>query len=148
MEEKYGSLSKAMLAAHNRMKAMAGKQPARPLFSSLKGGMQELVDAVTARIDHGAVRLNVRVRGVYPDGDRWRVALEMGGTETFDAVIVATPANVAGALLEGVDRDLADDLQGITYSSSVTLALGYHMDQLKQLPPGFGFLVARAMRRC
>ena len=51
MEEKYGSLSKAMLAAHNKMKAMAGKTPPRPLFSSLKDGMQQMVDAVVARID-------------------------------------------------------------------------------------------------
>ena len=77
----------------------------------------------------------------------WRVAIDMGGSEMFDAVIVATPANVAGALLEGVDRDLADDLLGITYSSSVTVTLGYHMDQLKHLPPGFGFLVPRSEGR-
>src|SRR5664279_770147 len=147
MEEKYGSLSKAMLAAHNKMKALAGKQPARPLFSSLKDGMQQLVDAVTARIDPSSVRLNLRVRGVYPESGRWRVAYEMGESELFDAVIVATPANVAGALLEGVDRDLADDLQGITYSSSVTVTMGYYMDQLKQLPPGFGFLVPRSEGR-
>jgi len=147
MEEKYGSLSRAMLAAHNKMKAMAGKQPARPLFSSLKDGMQQLVDAVTARIDPAALRLNTRVRAVYPEAGRWRVAFEMGSDELFDAVIVATPANVAGSLLEAVDRDLAEDLQGITYSSSVTLALGYHMDELKHLPPGFGFLVPRSEGR-
>ena len=51
MEEKYGSLSKAMLAAHNKMKAMAGKTSPRPLFSSLKDGMQQMVDAVVARLD-------------------------------------------------------------------------------------------------
>jgi protoporphyrinogen/coproporphyrinogen III oxidase len=147
MEEKYGSLSRAMLAAHNKMKAMAGKQPPRPLFSSLKDGMQQLVNAVTARIDPASLRLNTRVRGIYPEGGRWRIAVDMGGREICDAVILATPANVGGALLEGVDRDLADDLFGITYSSSVTVTLGYHMDQLKHLPPGFGFLVPRSEGR-
>ena len=91
-----------------------------------------------------SIRLRTRVRGVYPENDGWRVAIDMGGDENFDAVIVATPANVAGALLEAVDRDLADDLLGITYSSSVTVTLGYYMDQLKHLPPGFGFLVPRS----
>ena len=71
----------------------------------------------------------------------------MGGSEMYDAVIVATPANIGGALLEAVDRELADDMLGITYSSSVTVTLGYHMDQLKQLPPGFGFLVPRSEGR-
>jgi protoporphyrinogen/coproporphyrinogen III oxidase len=147
MEEKYGSLSKAMLAAHNKMRATAGKQPPRPLFSSLKDGMQQMVDAIVTRLDPSALRLRTRVRALYPQGDRWRLAIDMGGNETFDAVIVATPANVAGALLEGVDRDLADDLLGVTYSSSVTVTLGYHMDQLKHLPPGFGFLVPRSEGR-
>jgi oxygen-dependent protoporphyrinogen oxidase len=147
MEEKYGSLSKAMLAAHKKMRALAGKQPPRPLFSSLKEGMQQMVDSIVARLDPSAIRLRTRVRGVYPKGDRWRLAIDMGGDETFDSVIMATPANVAGALLEGVDRDLADDLLGVTYSSSVTVTLGYHMEQLKHLPPGFGFLVPRSEGR-
>jgi len=147
MEEKYGSLSRAMLAAHNKMKAMAGKQPPRPLFSSLKDGMQQMVDAIAARLDHASLRMKARVRGVYPEGERWRVAIDLGGSQRFDAVILATPANVAGALLEGVDRDLADDLLGITYSSSVTVTLGYYMEQLKHLPPGFGFLVPRSEGR-
>jgi oxygen-dependent protoporphyrinogen oxidase len=147
MEEKYGSLSRAMLAAHKKMKAMAGTQPPRPLFTSLYDGMQQMVDALTSRLDPASLRTNARVRGVYPERDCWRLAIEMAGAESFDALIVATPANVAGALLEGVDRDLADDLQGIAYSSSVTLTLGYHMDQLKPLPPGFGFLVPRSEGR-
>ncbi len=144
MEEKFGSLSRAMLAAHNKMRAMAGKQPPRPLFSSLKDGMQQMVDAIVARLDPSAIRMRTRIRHVYPESDGWRVAIDMGGSENFDAIIMATPANVAGALLEAVDRDLADDLSGITYSSSVTVTLGYYMDQLKHLPPGFGFLVPRS----
>ncbi len=51
MEEKYGSLSRAMLAAHKKMAVTAKSQPARPLFSSLQDGMQEMVDAVVARLD-------------------------------------------------------------------------------------------------
>src|ERR1039458_6190960 len=144
MEEKYGSLSRAMLAAHNKMRAMASKQPPRPLFSSLTDGMQQLADAIVARLDPSSIRMRTRIRGVYPEEDGWRVAIDMGGNENFDAIIVATPANVAGALLEAVDSDLADDLLGITYSSSVTVTLGYHMDELKHLPPGFGFLVPRS----
>jgi protoporphyrinogen/coproporphyrinogen III oxidase len=144
MEEKFGSLSRAMLAAHNKMRAMASKQPPRPLFSSLKDGMQQLVDAIVARLDPSAIRMRTPIRHVYPESDGWRVAIDMGGSENFDAVIVATPANVAGSLLEAVDRDVADDLMGITYSSSVTVTLGYYMDQLKHLPPGFGFLVPRS----
>src|SRR6516225_11253195 len=77
MEEKYGSLSRAMLAAHNKMKASAGMTPARPLFSSLKEGMGQLVNALSARLDASAIRLRTRVRGIYPKNGGWRLAIEM-----------------------------------------------------------------------
>jgi len=144
MEEKYGSLTRAMLAAHKKMAAAAKTQPARPLFSSLKNGMQELVDALTARLDSKAVRLRTCVRGIYPANGGWRVAIEMAESEYYDAVVLATPADVAGALLEPVDAPLAADLMAIPYSSSVTLTLGYYAEQLAHLPPGFGFLVPRS----
>lgn len=51
---------------------------------------------------------------------------------------------MAGTLLESVDAALARDLLGVTYSSSVTVTLGYHMDQLQRMPEGFGFLVPRS----
>lgn len=146
MEEKFGSLSRAMLAARGTSGAEAGR-PRRPIFSSLKDGMQALVDALTACLDPPSLRLGSAVRGIYPQNDLWRVAIEMGSSEAFDAVIVATPANVAGAILEGVDRELADDLLKVTYSSSVTVTLGYYADQLRGLPSGFGFLVPRSEGR-
>ncbi len=144
MEEKYGSLSRAMLAGHKKLAAMAKSQPPRPLFSSLKDGMQQMVDAVAARLVPDSIRLRTRVRGVYPHNGGWRIAVEMGPDSYYDAVVLATPANIAGALLEAVDTELAQDLLGVAYSSSVTVALGYYMNQLGHLPPGFGFLVPRS----
>ncbi len=144
MEEKYGSLSRAMLAAHKKMAAAASKQPARPLFTSLKDGMQQMVDALLTRIDPASIRLRQHIRRVYPENGSWRVSVDMGGEEQYDAIILATPANVAGALLDGVDRTLSRHLLDITYSSSVTVTLGYYKEQLTSLPAGFGFLVPRS----
>jgi oxygen-dependent protoporphyrinogen oxidase len=145
MEEKYGSLSRAMLAAHKKMMSTR-KEPPRPLFTSLQDGMQQMVDAIAARLDPESIRLRTHVLRVYPEdsSSSWRVSVEMNGEERFDAVLIATPANVAGALLDGVDRGLARNLLDITYSSSVTVTLGYYIDQLATLPPGFGFLVPRS----
>ncbi len=145
MEEKYGSLSRAMLAAHKKMMATR-KHPPPPLFTSLQDGMQQMVDAIAARLDPESIRLRTHILRVYPEdaSSSWRVAVEMNGEERFDAVLIATPANVAGTLLDGVDRGLARNLLDITYSSSITVTLGYYMDQLAGLPPGFGFLVPRS----
>jgi len=147
MEEKYGSLSRAMLAAHRKMAAASKTQAPRPLFTSLRDGMQQMVDALVARLQPESIRLRHHVRRVYAEDAGWRVTLEPAGEELFDAVIVATPANVAGVLLDGVDAGLARNLLGVTYSSSVTVTLGYYKQQLAALPPGFGFLVPRAEGR-
>ena len=143
MEEKYGSLSRAMLAAHKKMMAMR-KHPPPPLFTSLQDGMQQMVDAIASRLDPESIRLRTHILRVYPEDSSWRVAVEMNGEERFDAVLIATPANVAGTLLDGVDRGLARNLMDITYSSSITVTLGYYKQQLVGLPPGFGFLVPRS----
>ncbi|HTV64428.1 MAG TPA: protoporphyrinogen oxidase [Bryocella sp.] len=147
MEERYGSLSRAMLAAHKKMLAAKTTQPPRPLFSSLKDGMQQLVNAIVARLRPEGIRLREHVRRVYAENGGWRVALDVAGEERFDAVIIATPAHVAGVVVDGVDRVLARNLLDITYSSSVTVTLGYYKQQLKTLPPGFGFLVPRSEGR-
>lgn len=144
MEEKYGSLTRAMMAAHKRMATAQNDTARRPLFSSLRDGLQDMVDALVARLDATSIRLRTRVRSIYRVNNRWRVAVEMGDDGYYDVVVLATPANIAGALLEAVDGELAGDLRMIPYSSSVTVALGYYRDQLEALPAGFGFLVPRS----
>jgi oxygen-dependent protoporphyrinogen oxidase len=73
-------------------------------------------------------------------------------SRAFDAVIVATQAWAAGALLSPVDSALAGDLAAIPYSSSITINLVYDEPRIGKLPEGFGFLVpaseGRALLAC
>jgi protoporphyrinogen/coproporphyrinogen III oxidase len=159
MEEKYGSLSRAMLASRKKMLAASkGAQTApRPLFTSMKDGMQQMVDAIVARLNLESVRLTTSVRSIEQRDGGWHVATESGtnsadsrqesSTERFDAVILCTPAGIAGQLLGGVHEELSSDLSAIPYSSSVTMTMGYNMKDLAGLPPGFGFLVPRSEGR-
>jgi oxygen-dependent protoporphyrinogen oxidase len=142
MEAKHGSLGRAMLATR-RKTATAAKSPARPLFSSLKDGMQQMVDALVARLDPKSLKPSTPVNAVIRQNNGWTVSTE-DKTEHFDAVIVATPAQAAAALLESADEDLSRDLREIQYSSSVTVTLGYDEKVRASLPPGFGFLVPRS----
>src|SRR5262249_40955857 len=119
-------------------------QPPRPLFTSLRDGMQQMVDSIVARLRPEWIRLRTHVPRLRAEDGGWRVGVELAEDERYDAVIVATPAHVAGSLLHGVDSSLASNLLSITYSSSVTVTLGYYKDQLAHLPPGFGFLVPRS----
>jgi len=122
------------------------------IFTALRGGMSQLVDAIVARLDAASLRTGTLVsaiRRVTAGG--WSV--EAGGaTEIFDALIMAAPAWAAGELLGPVDAALGSELGGIPYSSSITLNLVYDEKKIGQLPEGFGFLVpaveGRAMLAC
>src|SRR5579863_244823 len=163
MENEFGSLTRGMLAAHRvlraRMKAAANGngQAANPrpgpraIFTTLRGGLQQLVDGLTARIDAASVRLATPVSGIAKLPEGWRLQADRT-SETYDSVIMALPAWAAGALLGPVDAELGEELSAIPYSSSITVNLIYDEAKLRPLPEGFGFLVpaseGRAMLAC
>jgi oxygen-dependent protoporphyrinogen oxidase len=142
MEAKHGSLGRAMLSARVKM-AKATKAPAKPLFSSLKDGMQQMVDALVANLDAGSLKTSAPVQKVIPQDNGWTVSAGYQ-TDHFDAIIIATPAQAAAVVLETADAELARELGGINYSSSVTVTLGYDEKVRRALPPGFGYLVPRS----
>jgi oxygen-dependent protoporphyrinogen oxidase len=135
MEAKSGSLGKAMIAARKR----SGDAPRKPLFTSLKNGMQQLAEALVARIPDAARRLNTPIEAVKRESGKW-LAVNGGRTEEFDGVVLATPAYVAAALIKD-NAGLAEELNAIPYSSSVTVGLIYDQSVRAGSPPGFGFLV-------
>jgi oxygen-dependent protoporphyrinogen oxidase len=141
MEAKYGSLGRAMLAA--RKKVGAASSPPKPLFTSLKDGMQAMVDALVARLDGNVLKTASPVQSVIPQESGWTVSAGYQ-SDHFDAVIVATPTHAASVVLQEANEDLSRDLGEIKYSSSVTVTLGYDENVRRSLPPGFGFLVPRS----
>ncbi len=145
MEAKHGSLGRAMLAARRKMGAVT-KGPAKPLFTSLKDGMQQMTNALVARLEGNALKTSTPVQAVLPQGEGWMVQARDGGGH-FDAVILATPTHAAAGVLRNADANLARELGDIQYSSSVTVTLGYDEKVRRSLPPGFGFLVPRSAGR-
>jgi oxygen-dependent protoporphyrinogen oxidase len=160
MERHFGSLSRGMLAAHKQMRARAkvaeqeGRTPTavpRPIFTTLRGGMQQMVDALIESIDPAQVELSTQVGTVARFNGGWNVeAASM--VEHYDAVILAAPAWAVAGMLLRVDPTLAAELSGIPYSSSITVNLIYDEAKLGELPEGFGFLVpaceGRSMLAC
>ena len=145
MERTHGSLGRAVLAAGKQM-SQAARQPARPLFASLKNGMQQLVDALLSRLSQSALLINMPIDNVRAEAHGWRVSAG-AKTDSFDGVIFAMPAHCAAQLLSSCSPELANELGGIGYSSSITIGLGYGREVRQSLPPGFGFLVPRSEGR-
>jgi oxygen-dependent protoporphyrinogen oxidase len=57
------------------------------------------------------------------------------------------PAHSSAKLLASCSPELANELGGIRYSSSITVGLGYGREVRQSLPSGFGFLLPRSEGR-
>lgn len=142
MERAHGSLGRAMLAARKKMRS-AVKKKSPPLFTSVKDGMQQLVDAIIPRLDAASLKTNTAVHSMEAESGGWKISSGAGPAH-YNAVILALPAHAAAQLLSKCSPDLAAELSAIQYSSSITVGLGYDQTVRQSLPPGFGFLVPRS----
>ena len=142
MERNHGSLGRAMLAARKKMPRRDAK-PAPPLFTSLKNGMQSLVETIVPRLDAASLGTGNPVHSIRPGEQGWTVSAQTK-SDHYDGVIVAVPSRAAAQVLSAASPELSAELAGIGYSSSITVCLGYDPDVRESLPPGFGFLVPRS----
>jgi oxygen-dependent protoporphyrinogen oxidase len=142
MERTHGSLGRAMLSARKKM-ALGSNKPTGSIFTSLKSGMQQLTEAVVARLTPSSLLTNAPVEAIQREGDSWIISAGFK-TDEFDAVILAVPAHSAASLLRMCSRELSAEVASIEYSSSITVALGYDLAVRRSLPSGFGFLVPRS----
>jgi protoporphyrinogen/coproporphyrinogen III oxidase len=117
------------------------------LFVTFRGGMEELVTELAARLPPGATLLKQRVDGLERRGDRWRVSSAEGTAIEADRVIVATESYTTARLLRYVDPSLATLLGEIPYASSATVTLGYRRVDVPHALDGFGFVVPRVEGR-
>jgi oxygen-dependent protoporphyrinogen oxidase len=102
--------------------------------------MSQMTDGLAAQLTPGSIHLSSPVESITRQNDSWLVETAFG-RERYDALILALPAWTAGGLLRSLHADLGEALQGIPYSSSITVTAGYQRDDLRNLPPGFGYLV-------
>src|SRR5437762_3539237 len=145
MEASHGSLGRAMLAWRKKIVYASSGSP-RPLFTSLKVGMQQVTNAVAARLCASSICLSTTVQQLRFKEDGWMVSAA-GARELFDSLIIATPAHTAAVILQSVSTELADELRGVRYTSSITATLGYGHSVRSSLPPGFGLLVPHRVGR-
>lgn len=133
LEARYGSVTRGLAAER--------AENSGPLFRALRGGFQQLVDALDAAL--AGVR---RIRGAATaiDGQRVRVN---GEWISGDHVIVAVRAWEAAALFVESAPQLAELLAQIPYSSAVTVGFTYASADFPHPLDGFGFLVPRVERR-
>jgi oxygen-dependent protoporphyrinogen oxidase len=125
--------------------AATGKRPS--MFTTLSGGLQQLPDAIAARLNPQQVRLNCRVQSLAMEGDQYRIGLADGSSIRADNVVFTTPAYVTADILQQLDPVLAGKLRAIRYVSTSTVSLAFRRSELTCALNGFGFIVPAAEGR-
>jgi oxygen-dependent protoporphyrinogen oxidase len=149
MEREHGSLIKGMkAAAASRPKP----KPGSSMFSSLRGGMQALIEALEQQLT-AEIALNADVAAISHEAGKWHV--EAGGDRhAFDILLLACPAPVAGRLISAESADLASLLSNLTHASSAVVTLAFRRSELADptVFDGYGFVVphieGRPLRSC
>jgi oxygen-dependent protoporphyrinogen oxidase len=130
LERDYGGLFRGMIA-----KRRGGAGPGGVL-TSFTGGVSTFIDHLASTLD-ATWHLGTPVAAVTREGALFAVEAP-SGRETFDRVIVATPAHAATHLLSQLDAPLAARLADVRYSPIAVVGLGY--DHLAHPLEGFGVL--------
>jgi oxygen-dependent protoporphyrinogen oxidase len=131
--------------------AKAGtKSRQRPTLQSLREGNETLVCALSAklgtalRLGTGVMRVEAK-RGESTRGFELRIRGPVQEeTISADCLILATPTDVAGRLLGGVDSAFESVFGSIQYAPVAIVSLGYRRSDVGHALDGFGFLVPRS----
>jgi oxygen-dependent protoporphyrinogen oxidase len=151
MEKEHRSLSRAMLKARKTAAppSPSARKPGAPrsLFTTLRGGMKLVVDGIASQLQPDSIHLSTPVHALREAPESGWLIETASGQEAFDGIILALPAWASADLLRPIDRTLSEALAGVPYSSSITVTMGFSIDDLASLPPGFGYLVPAIEQR-
>jgi oxygen-dependent protoporphyrinogen oxidase len=147
LANRYGSLTRGVLAERARAASTRSRhEPAVPLFRTLKGGLGQMVDAVTAAIAGKVEFHQARAQAIERAATGFRVRVD-GDWMEARRVVMACEAHAGAPLVGAMDARIGALLATIPYSSSMTVALGFDAADLAHPPVGFGFLVPKKERR-
>ncbi|HVM32965.1 MAG TPA: protoporphyrinogen oxidase [bacterium] len=138
MERTQGSLVKA-LASRPLASQTSGARYS--LFVSFQKGMGSLIQALTASLPPGALKLKTRVESIQrKDLDQWTLRLGDGTLEA-DALVLALPPHAMKPLIGHLDSEWDKLLSGIPAHDSATLNLAFPREGVGHPLNGFGFVV-------
>lgn len=147
IEQKYGSLTRGMIAARKARNAAKKERESKgggtvSIFMTFKDGLQEFVAALNDAIQ-GTIITGHGVQRITQTDAGYTLDLDDGRTLEADAVVLATPAFVAANMLREVNPTLAEQLDAIRYVTTATVSLGYDADDIPGNLIGTGFVIPR-----
>lgn len=137
IERRSGSLSRGLGVSWHA-------SPAPPMFFTLRGGLESMVEAVVRSLPVGSYRTHTSVRRIGTGPSGYQLALEDGHVLDARRVVLAVPPPAASRLLSGLDLDLASWLHDVPFASTATVSLAYRREDVGHPLDGHGLLVPRS----
>ena len=141
MEQKHGSLTRAMRRAKHRSPAQGTSGARYAQFLTPRGGLMTLVDAVAQSLPNETIVTNATIQSIARDGEQWLVVDGDNKSHRFDAVISATPAASTAELVKSFDSHLANELQTIEHASVAIVSAAYRREQIGHPLDAFGLVI-------
>ena len=119
----------------------------RPTLQSFREGNETLVRALANKLgtalltETSAARISPQNEGLFD------VELESkhgGESVSATSLVLATPTDVTGQLLAGLDSSFETELSSVEYAAVAVVSLGYRKNDVGHSLHGFGFLVPRS----
>ena len=153
LESDYGGLVKGALATRRKRAKQSKKNGnirsmtsgSRSIFLTPESGLAEIVEALINSLKSSEVdlRLNNRVEKILSTINGYQVVLDDGSLFSAKNIILATPAYVAGDLIESFAPELANELRSVEYISTATVTLAFRQSDLKRPLDGYGYVIPR-----
>jgi oxygen-dependent protoporphyrinogen oxidase len=125
----------------------AAGSASKHLFTTVDGGLERLVDALTARLESADVLTGTTAERIERGAHEGHAVVAGGGRIPADAVIVATPAEAAAGALASAAPTAAESLRELRAVSTATVTLVYPPGTRDRFPDATGVLVpARGAR--
>ena len=135
LERDHGGLFRGMLAKRKKEAGPGG------VLTSFRGGVGRFVDHLAGQL--GSVRTGTPVNALERQDAGYRL-VGNGDSWAVDRVVLATPAYVSSALVQGVDQELGRRLAAVEYSPIAVVGMGY--DDIDHPLDGFGLLTTTGAR--
>lgn len=136
LEQKYGSLIKGLQDTLPPSDPNAKKESK---FYSIEGGLEALVEAVTAAIQPGVLKKNAAVAEIKRTEAGYQLLTTNGDSYKADAVLFATPYNVTKNWLAPY-LSLSTEMKA---TSVANVAMAFDLDQIQDDLDGTGFVVSK-----
>ncbi len=141
LEEKYGSLFIGSLLSKTEK-----TDNDFPRTFSFENGVQKLIDKLGENLGE-SIKINAEVKNIEKIADEKWLVKTISDEESFDVLIISTPAESAGKLFENINKNLSKKLKSIYYPPVAMVYFGVKKEYIKQNLDGYGFLIPSSEKR-